>query len=207
MSYIIDNMHYKDLFIKRHYPKETKARIIPYYVVNNRVYFLMCEEKYKKEYVKGIYNILGGHRENMETIIECAKRELAEETLNVLELNDNGLTNEFIIKKNKRYIIFLPVYNAIKNIIPEFELHKFLLNNQMYNKKMYNIIKQTETLECLSEIKSLKWISEYDIYNKNVYRSVKDIFETIISDKNEQISCYEFLNKLKKLYNSTKASI
>lgn len=190
MSYIQNDYQFQELFNKRHYPKETKARILPFYVVNNNLYFLVCEENQKHNHVQGIYNILGGYRDKDETIIECAMRELKEETLNNTLFNQSLLRKELVLKRNKRYIIFLPILSNIGQIIPQFEYYKNLLKN---NKNYTNI-------DCLCEIKALKWISYKEIRGRNMYRSVQDIFKSIILPNNTQISFDNYIFYLKQLY-------
>ena len=195
MSYIQNDYQFQELFSKRHYPKETKARILPFYVVNNNLYFLLCQENHKHEHVQGIYNILGGYRDKDETIIECAMRELKEETLNKTLFNQNLLRKDLILKRNKRYIIFLPIMSNIEQIIPQFEYHKEMLKN---NKNC--IFKDYTNIECLCEIKALKWVSYKEIRGRNMYRSVQDIFKSIILSDNTQISFENYMNYLKQLY-------
>lgn len=195
MSYIQNDYQFQELFNKRHYPKETKARILPFYVVNNNLYFLICEENQKHNHVQGIYNILGGYRDKDETIIECAMRELKEETLNNTLFNQNLLRKELILKRNKRYIIFLPIISNMEQIIPQFEYHKKMLKN---NKNC--IFKDYTDIDCLCEIKALKWINDKEIRGRNMYRSVQDIFKSIISSNNTQIPFENYIFYLKQLY-------
>jgi len=203
MSYIQNEYQFNDLFNKRHYPKDTKSRVLPYYVVDNTIHFLLCEENRKYEFVQGTYNILGGHREANETIIECAKRELQEESLNTIPFNDSALTNHFILKKNKRYIIFLPVFYEIDKIISKFEQNKQLLeSSDVSADQIINLFGDNANIntECLTEIKCLKWINERDIRTRKMYKSVQDIFKTIITPQNTEISFNNYMNNLKFMY-------
>lgn len=201
MSYIQNDYQYQELFNKRHYPKDTKARVLPYYVINNTIYFLLCQENYKHEHVQGIYNILGGHRENNETIIECAIRELKEESLNTVKFDVNLLKKELILKKNKRFIIFLPIFQDITKIIPQFECNKSLMKkNEQNSSKLSHIFENSSNIECFYEIKELKWISDREIRSRKIYRSVQDIFKSIITPQNIQISFEHYMCHLKYLY-------
>lgn len=197
MSYIQCQDQVRDLYSKRFYPKETKARILPYYVSNNTINFLFCQEYFKHEFINGKYNILGGRREYNETIIECAKRELKEETCNTLKLNDIFVKDELILKKNKRYIIFLPIYNNINKIVSNFEKNKKLLENKEYKKLN---LTENDNIDCFSEIKELIWIDQSKIRGYDIYKSVQDVFKNIYTADNYSISFYDYMNILKKNY-------
>lgn len=184
MAHIINNDQFNDLFYRRQYPKDTKARIIPYYVINNQLYFLLCEEYFKYKHVNGIYNIIGGHRENKETIIECIVRELYEESLNTVNININLLKKELILKRNKRYIIFMPIIDDIASIIPLFEFRRSIPQNE----------------DCFKEIKQLKWLSEREIFTNKVYRSVVDILLNIKMADDTPIAPNKYFQLLKQVY-------
>jgi len=202
MSYIQSDYQFNELFSKRHYSKDTKARVLPFYVVNGSIYFLLCEENRKCEYIHGTYNILGGHRDVGETIIECAKRELQEETLNTIPFDYGVLNKDLIVRKNKRYIIFLPIFCNVKKIIPDFLQNKLLLEESSNNVKYIFEESSSININCLCEIKSLKWINDREIRSRKIYRSVQDIFKNIITEKNESMSFENYMYKLKNLYNS-----
>ena len=201
MSYVQNEYQFQELFNKRHYPKETKARVLPFYVVNNNIYFLLCEESSKRDCIQGTYNILGGYRESNETIIEYAKRELQEESLNTILFNESLSKKEFILRKNKRYIIFLPILFGTSNIIPQFEQHKALLENNKVNDTLLHLLQNhTTKLECLCEIKCLNWINEREIRGRKMYRSVQDVFKNIYSQQTTEILFENYMNYLKQSY-------
>lgn len=206
MSFILNEIQCNNLHYKNNYPKTTKARIIPYYVENNKLYYLLCEEKRKISYLTNdlyksnysffikTYNILGGHRESNETILQCAKRELEEETLNTISFNNYSQ----IIKRNKRYIIFIPINECPINIFNKRK--NDLISKPIDYLKNYLPNLTEDNYEHYNEINNLKWIESSKINSPYIYQSVRDIFQDLKLFNNQQISLEIFENDLKLFY-------
>lgn len=193
MSKILTIHDIELLKINKNHPKNTKARIVPYKIVDGSCYFLFCKEHYNKFANIGTYNMLGGFRDKDETIFECAERELFEETLGVVPFK----TPNIILKRNRRYIMFMDISNET-NIIYEFK--KRLNNIRTYNyNNLPNCLKDINCYDtCYNEIDDLVWVNEKYILHKDIYKSVVDIFKTIIDDQKNIYNINNFMNILKK---------
>lgn len=192
MSKILTNNEIDILKTLKKYPKSTKARIVPYKFINNQCYFLLCEENFKIRHNIGKYNMLGGSKDENETIYRCAERELFEETLGLINFKPTNI----VLKRNKRYIYFIPYYgtrfveNEFKNRLNQLKennLPEYLKKIDVNDKSYY-------------EINNLIWIHESDINNMNVYKSVKDIFNNIINIDGKVIHYSDFIYNLKNQY-------
>lgn len=195
MSFVLNESQCYNLNFKNNYSSKFKARIIPYLIQNGILYYLLCEEKYKSKNISNQYNILGGHCETNETIIECAKRELEEETLNTIKLTDYSQ----ILKRNKRYIIFIPINKCPIN---EFKKRKQDLQNGKSLGYLQTFLPgiTEDNRQHYDEIISLKWIPSYQMNRYTIYQSVKDVFQNIKLYNNTELSLEDFENNLKILY-------
>lgn len=208
MSQVLNLEQIRELKWKRVFPKETKARIIPYYFKNNICYFLFGKEQFNRHPKSGIYNSFGGHREANETIFTCAKRELKEESIGIFELDDFPIQKSIIMQKNKRYILFVPFTGNIKDIHEKFNRRKFLIKFNRYEELSqimgYEIT--SDNVGYLDEIDEIKWVSEYNIYGRDIYRSVIDVFQ-IVMYQNKNIGFHGFLELLKSDHNINQSQV
>jgi 8-oxo-dGTP diphosphatase len=95
--------------------------------------------KRKNSHGHGEWSFPGGHLELNETIEECGKREVLEETGIIIKNNsviDNEYTNDIFINEKKHYITLYQKYIMEKLVIPElvepekcFEWRWFDINN------------------------------------------------------------------------------
>ena len=61
--------------------------------------------KRKNSHGPGTWNLPGGHLEFGESFIECAKREVKEETgLDIHNIRQGPYTNDFFVKEQKHYV-------------------------------------------------------------------------------------------------------
>lgn len=77
--------------------------------------------KRKGSHGHGEWCFPGGHLELNETIEECGKRELLEETGIIItdaSINNNEYTNDIFIIEQKHYITFYQTYNIDKLLTP-----------------------------------------------------------------------------------------
>jgi len=203
MSYILNSEKVRELSWKRSFPKQTKARIIPYYVKNDSCYFLLGRERFNMNRSRGLYNSLGGRREFNETIFNCARRELKEESIGIFNLDDFPIQKSVIMQRNRRYIIFIPFTGNIKDINEKFVYRKGLIKNRDFDQlsKIMDYTVDTSNINYIDEIEDLMWVSEYSINKgKHIFRSVIDVFQHIIVNNNKNIGFSGFLDLLKKNY-------
>lgn len=181
MSYVLTINQINDLRQKRHFPKETKARIVPFFITTNtkECYFLLGKEHFNNKPSRGIYNMLGGCREPHETIFECAQRELLEETIGILLFNVHS--TPFIIQRNRRYIFFVPYVGSPMKLLEEFNHRKAFVHTHNYAEltKIMGYPVNSSNITHLNEIDELLWVSESQIYGPHIYRSVIDVFQTM----------------------------
>jgi 8-oxo-dGTP diphosphatase len=95
--------------------------------------------KRKNSHGHGEWSFPGGHLELNETIEECGKREVLEETGIIIKnnsTNDNEYTNDIFINEKKHYITLYQKYIIDELLIPElvepdkcFEWGWFDINN------------------------------------------------------------------------------
>jgi len=95
--------------------------------------------KRKGSHGHGEWCFPGGHLELNETIEECGKRELLEETGIIIKsqsINNQHYTNDIFIKEKKHYITLYEKYNVDELLIPKliepekcFEWGWFAINN------------------------------------------------------------------------------
>ena len=95
--------------------------------------------KRKNSHGHGEWSFPGGHLEINETIEECGKREVLEETGIIIKnnsMNDNEYTNDIFINEKKHYITLYQKYIIDELLIPElvepdkcFEWGWFDINN------------------------------------------------------------------------------
>lgn len=195
MSKFLTNHEIDILKINKKYPKSTKARIVPYKIINNQCYFLLCEENFKIRQNIGKYNMLGGAKNENETILKCAERELFEETLGLINFKPTNI----VLKRNKRYIYFIPYYGTsfIQN---EFKKRLKIIKEKQFKQLPENLKKIDLMDSSYYEINSLSWVHESDINNHTIYKSVKDIFVNILSIDSKKINYNDFIFKLKNQY-------
>ena len=87
---------------------------------------LKCDKKIllgkrKGSHGHGEWSFPGGHLEINETIEECGKRELLEETgidLKIKSLNNNEYTNDIFLIEKKHYITLYQTYYLNELLIP-----------------------------------------------------------------------------------------
>lgn len=216
ISYIQSDV--EQLKTKIHFSKGTKARVVPYIFthspINNslKCYFLMCKEKnnWNKKYSKEYTNFLGGHHNNGETIFQTAKRELYEESLNTIDTSlIDSLPPQNIIKRNKRFIFFLPCKPLLYKPIAEFQKKQDEINNSLNKletiRKILNNPNITEEdVNYYMEIKSLEWYSTDTLLLKglNIYRSVREVFYNMFdsTSPNDYTTLTGYLHKLYQYY-------
>jgi 8-oxo-dGTP diphosphatase len=95
--------------------------------------------KRKGSHGNGEWSFPGGHLEINESIEECAKREVFEETGIVIKndsISKDEYTNDIFIRENKHYITIYQTYNIDEFVIPKliepdkcFEWGWFDINN------------------------------------------------------------------------------
>lgn len=200
MSYILTPNEVRELKWKRSFPRETKARVVPYYIHEGMCYFLLGRENFNTKPARGIYNMLGGHRESNETILTCAERELHEESIGVLNF---GLTHKTkILQRNRRYIFFIPFLGSNHmEVIEEFEKRKKLVKNHKYIEltEIMGYPVNEENIGYLNEIDELRWVPETGICGRHIYRSVVDVFQNIFN-KQENIGLEGLMSCLRKAF-------
>ena len=203
MSYILSPEQVRDLKWKRSFPKETKARIVPFYFKNNRCYFLLGKERFNRKPNRGLYNSLGGHREANETIFSCAKRELKEESIGVFDLEDFPIQKSMIIQRNRRFIIFVPFVGNTKEVQDKFMQRKMLIQDKKYDElsKIMGYEVNLDNIGYLDEIEELLWVPEYNIRGRHIYRSVIDVFQRVMF-QNKNIGFNGFVETLKRISSS-----
>ena len=118
------------------------------------------------------YSSQGGHREDDETSLECAKRELMEET--GLEVRGNGyLFSRDGNTKFANYVFFMKLDDVIEGT--KGPQSKFEIEIDMENdfSDVRNSLIITGTGHCLMDIKS-------NIYNRSLYWSFKKNLEYLM---------------------------
>jgi ADP-ribose pyrophosphatase YjhB (NUDIX family) len=123
-------------------PKKSrkKTKVVPYTVINNDLYVLLCKESWNTPENRNKYSMIGGSCESGETIVESAARELFEETIGIFD------------KSVEQYLKTLPAKNIVTFVKDEIEYFIFFLPIKLENKKKYNPGKETKIYKDIVKI-------------------------------------------------------
>lgn len=146
-SGIIDYKQYRQINEKNRFTEKCKGKVIPYTIepISGKCYFLLGKEIWCN-YKQRQYNMIGGlELPSDSSIIECAARELSEETMNVFDKDEcilalKGIPRENIIYFTKQshnqrihiYTFFMPIpYQDSKSIVNEFKTRRVILDDAL----------------------------------------------------------------------------
>lgn len=202
-----------------------KAKIIPYSVSESgEIFFLLSKEQAVGKNVENRpvkFNMLGGTCNENETILECAERELFEETIGIFDRSCIGLLKilprENIIQfyryyrqhfKGVVYLFFLPIdFQKMDFIMAEFARRKAILNKlytmtpmkradyaaiaEFINFPPTKRITKSE-LKHFNEISTIKWISEKDIFqNDEINKILRDKIRKFVDFELKEVLEYQ----------------
>jgi 8-oxo-dGTP pyrophosphatase MutT (NUDIX family) len=136
---------------------------------NGETKFLLIKRGDGCEFHAGEYGLVGGYLDFDESIVDCCKREIFEET--GLDLKDKSLKLEQVLDE--------PKYSRFQNITfifsYSFDQHYVTINSKL-----------TDKYADKNEINSYRWINiqEFDkiktMYNQEAHKAIKALMEQIL---------------------------